>query len=112
MDGEKGQKISCDMGQIRYTIKGKLRASEGRSQAKEVRSQARNLLELTMTGMELTTKFNGAVIGQVTLKSDLGTYKLGIEWNRAALNLTRIRTLVTPKSEWVQRVVGKDPAGG
>jgi hypothetical protein len=112
LDGEKSQRVACEMGQILYTVKGKPRASEGTSQAPEVRTQTRNVLELIMTGKTLTTKFNGAVVAEVTLEADLGTYKLGLEWNRAALNLTRIRSMLSPRPEWVERVVGKPANGG
>jgi hypothetical protein len=88
-------------------VKKKLKAREGDSQATKVRSGSRSTLELTLIGDELVAKFNSQVTATMKLKQELGVYRLGLEWNKAALNLATIRTMVSPEPRWIERVIGK-----
>ena len=106
LEGEKGQRVSNELGQLRYSIRGKLRAREGELQNSAVRQGTVNTFELLRAGDVLTAKFNGAE-STMTLPKDLGVYRLSLEWNKSALNLVTIRCMLSPEPRWVERIVGQ-----
>jgi hypothetical protein len=106
LDGEKGKRVACEMGQLIYFEKKRPKAQHGDSKVADIRSKTNNTLELTLQGKQLTARFNNKVTAEITLPKKLGPYVLGLEWNRVSLDLMRIRSMVRPQAKWVEETVG------
>ncbi len=101
LDDEEGRRVSNELGQLVFSVRRRPKAIDGASQAGEVRTQSYQVLELLVRGHQVLSKFNGKVCATIQLEEDLGPVRLGLEWDRVALNLLTIELAGRPSDAWV-----------
>ncbi|RMG16171.1 MAG: serine/threonine protein kinase [Planctomycetota bacterium] len=109
LDGEDRRRLSCELGRLVYWKGRKRLAIAGEDQGKALRSRTVTTLELLKTGRQVVARFNGVVSAEWELPEELGVYRLGLEWNRASLDLHWLRAMLSPEIRWVERKLGKVP---
>jgi len=107
-DPETQTRYSNDLGAIVRYEEGRPRAQAGESRASHVRAQQRHVLELSRVGDELVAEFDGAPVGlRMPLAQGFGPATLGLEWDRAALNLVTVEVEGTPAEDWLAASLGE-----
>lgn len=103
LDGKKRLRISNELGRLVFRKRGRVKGSSGSSQIGTLRVNTSQTMELILKGKTLISKFNGSEVARTTFDEELGTYKLGLEWSHAALNLVSIEVMCKPTTEWIQK---------
>ena len=105
LEGEKGQRISNELGELNYFVKRRPKKRVGQNQILNLKSRTEVKLWLVRTGNTVVAKVGNQETGRFELPedTDFGTYRLSLEWGRVNINLCRIDTLCSPDPEWIKK---------
>ena len=105
LEGEKGQRITNELGALHYYVKRRPKKRVGQNQILNLKSRNELKLWLIREGNTFIAKLGNQETGRFELPedTDFGTYRLSLEWGRVNINLCRIGTLCSPDPDWIKK---------